>query len=224
VKVTTASGDIKKLVDSSSTKSPKKQKTFMTVGTWDGSDPSVFYAGSGASKIYRVDASESPTVVSNPSNGVGAVVDIGDIDGDSDTELVFVDGSQQVRYLNRDGTIVKLNNAGVGSNNALGAGELIQYNGKTWILIVDGSQNIALVTDDGGNQKRTVLSNSAVKAPITVADVDDDEDTEIVYIDKSSKKLRYVNNPLRGNQTTEPLLDADGNKIRVRPDTGVVSP
>jgi hypothetical protein len=223
LKITDTFGNTETFVDSSDAAAPKTDKTGMATGTWQGTVESVFYAGSSASTLYRADAGGSTETIATPGDGVGSVVDTGDIDGDSETELVFVDGSQQVRYLNQDGTVDKLDNAGVGSNNGLGAGTVVELDGKTWALIVDGSQDIALVTDDGGNQKQVVsTSPSAVKAPLTAADVDEDGDTEIVYV-SSSKKLQYVDNPLRSNVTTEQLTDSDGTNVKVTEELGAVS-
>lgn len=221
LKLTDTDGNTETLVDGGDPEAPKGDNTVIATGTWQGSDESVFYAGSGSSTLYRVDSGGSPQTVATPGDGVDGVVGTGDIDGDGETELVFVGSSQQVRYINQGGTVDKLDNAGIGSNNALGAGALVQLDGQTWVLLVDGSQDIALVTDDGGNKKE-ILSSGA-KAPPTAADVDTDGSSEIVYVQKNNK-LGYIDDPLRTNATTGSLVDSSGANIKVTEQIGVTSP
>lgn len=223
LQLTNVTGSTETLVDSSSSQSPRTGKTIMATGVWNESDNSVFYAGTQADRLYRVAPGGSSTEVVDPSNGVKGVVDTGDIDGDSETELVFVDGSSQIRYLNQDGSINKLDNAGIGSNNAIGAGDVLRLNGTVWTVIIDGNRNLALVTDDGKNRKGAIQTQKKPrKAPPTAADVDSDGETELVYI-ANGKRLKYVNNPL-DNPTTKRIEDANGQKVQVTEEPGVVSP
>jgi hypothetical protein len=188
----------------------------------------VFYAGSN-DKLYRTNASTSPVEVANPGNGANAVLDTGDIDGDGSDELVFADSSGEIRYLNSNGNINKLNTGGFGSNNGLGVGELITINGTVWVTLVDGSNNIKLVTDHNvGDRKRTIKpkniggNKGAAKSPITTANVDDDGNSEIVYIRSNNNKLRYVDNPL-GSEAVKELEDSNGQDIKADLAIGVIS-
>ena len=234
LRVVDDNGNTQTLVDSDNVadeKEPRTEETLMATGTWNGSDMSVFYANEDESKIYRVDAGGSPTAVANPADGTNAVMGIGDIDGDGQEELLFVDGSQQVRYVDDDNnTIKKLDNANAGSDDGIGAGQLPEFNGKEWALIADGSGYIVLVTDDGGNQTKTIKpdelagnNKTAAKAPLTAADVDGDGALEIVYVEASGKKVRYVDDPF-GSPSKKYLNDANGKKIKSNDELGVVSP
>ena len=211
----------KKLVDSSDSRSPRTNKTILAVGTWQGSEPSVFYANENKDTIYRVTADGTVTNVKEPGDGVNGVIGTDDIDGDSSDELLFVDGSQSIRYIDDDGAVTNLNNAEVGSNNGLGAGAVVTLNGRTWVVFVDTSNKVALATDDGGNEKQTAGSATAAKSSPTAADVAGDGSPEIVYVDKSNN-LKYIEDPLDGNKINF-LRSEDGNKISAASDLGVVS-
>jgi len=229
--ITDSQGNVNKLVDSSDTGAPRTSKALMATETWNRSGPSVFYADSGSDKVYRTNAStSSPVEVADPGNGANAVLDTGDIDGDGSDELVFLDGSQSVRYLNQDGSIDNLANAGAGASSGVGAGELITINGKVWTTLVDGSNNIKLVTDDGGNEVRTIKpaqtpggKKGTAKSPITSADVDDDGSSEIVYLRNGNNKLRYVDDPLGPAEGIKQLTNSNGAEIKADSAIGVVS-
>ncbi|MFB6120131.1 MAG: FG-GAP repeat domain-containing protein [Halobacteriaceae archaeon] len=171
------------LLDTGSTSvAAAASKSRMAVGTWNGSDTSVFFAGSGASKIYRVAPGGSPTLVANPGNGAGAVAGIADVDGDGADELVFLGSSQQIRYLEPDGTTVKVPNGGVGSNNGVGVGTPADFDGdgQARIPLVDGSGNLQLITHDG---TKTKLAAGVDKAPLAAQDWDGDGRPEVIYLD-----------------------------------------
>ena len=231
LKITDIQGNVEKLVDSSDTGAPGTSKALMATETWDRSGPSVFYAGSGSDKLYRTNASTpSPIEVADPSSGANAVLDTGDIDGDGSDELVFVGGGQ-VRYLNSDGNINKLNNGDFGSNNGLGAGELITIDGTVWVTLVDGSNNIKLVTDHNVGDRDRIIKpknttggkKNAAKSPITTADVDDDGNSEIVYLRKGNNKLRYVDNPLESEEIKDLTKSGGGGDPKADSAIGVVS-
>jgi len=230
VKITDTGGNTKTLVDGSVSASPKPKtsETLVTTGTWNGSDPSVFYAESN-DRLYRVNETGSPEEVLNPNNvnnlgSIKAVMDIGNIDDDNKSELVFVDGNQYISYLNQDGTVDRLTSYTVGTNNGLGAGELVEINGTVWALYVDDSDNneIALLTDDGATRERTINTSTQVaKSPLTAADVDGEGDEELVFID-ANKEVHYVDN-LAGPPVTRQLVDSAGNPIKANDQVGVVS-
>ena len=231
VKITDTDGNTKTLVDGSfsATPNPKTNNTLVTTGTWNGSGPSVFYAGSDNDRLYRVNETGSPEEVLNPDNvnnlgSIKAVMDIGDIDGDNERELVFVDGNPYIGYLNQDGTVDRFTSYTVGSNNGLGAGELVELAGTVWALYVDDNDNneIALLTDDGGTREETIATSTQVaKSPLTAADVDGDGDEELVFVD-TNNEVHYVNNPA-GSQVTRQLVDSAGNPITANEQVGVVS-
>lgn len=117
-----------------------------------------------------------------------------DGDGDGAKEIVFVDGSAQLRYVEEDGTTIrKISNGGVGSNNGIGAGEPADFegNGTVRVPFVDGIGYLSLVTVDG---TKTVLSEegsaiAVAKASVAAFDWNGDGTAEIVYIDGGTLHL-----------------------------------
>jgi FlaG/FlaF family flagellin (archaellin) len=174
-----------------------EDKTRLAVATWNGTGPDVLFTGD-TDTIYRVGPGGSPTEVATPDNGVNAVVDAGDMDGDGDTELVFADGSQEIRYLDDDGSTTGVT---AGSNNGIGAGSLVDYDGDgvQRVAIVDGGNNIKLVGSPSG-ESDVLIDNTRVagnapqarKSPLTVADVDGDGGNEIIYLGNDNGKVKYL--------------------------------
>jgi len=228
LRIVDSNGNTQTLVPSNSSNKPRTNKSLLATGTWDGSNTSVFYADNQEENIYRVDTTGTITEVADPGNGANAVLGTGDIDGDGNKELLFADSSQSVRYIDDDGSLTNLSNAGAGSNNGLGIGQPAEINGKVWAVIIDGSNQIKLVTEDGGNTTETIDvtnnggNNGASKSPITPADVDNDGDTEIVYV-ATGQELRYLDDPL-GTQSVKELNNSDGDTITAGGNVGVVSP
>jgi len=223
VKVTGPRGSTQTLATSSDIPDAVEyQKTRLAGGRWNGSDASVFFVDQNHATIYRVAPGESPTAVATPGNGAQAVVGVGDIDGDGDDELVFADGSQQLRYLESDGSTHNVDSGQTGSNNGIGSGSLID---------VDGDGTPALVAVDGGNEVivnrrpsgggTTVFSaTDAAKSPPTAADVDGDGSVEVVYVDRSSEELRYIDDP-DGSATIRPLNNETGAVVGGSDETGI---
>jgi hypothetical protein len=193
------------------------QKTALSVGSWDGSPTSVFYAGDGHSTIYRVAPSGNPVAVASPGNGVNVVLGSGDIDGDGTAELAFADGSQTIRYLEPGGSIHSTGQT-AGSSNNIGAARPVDLDGDgtATVPIVDGSNQILLVDSDGVDE--TIITGSddeqAAKSHIAVADIDGDGESEIVYLENndSPADLRYVDD-VGGSNTFESVYDDSGDRI-----------
>jgi hypothetical protein len=221
LRIVDSAGDTNTLVSDGAPSNPDTTKTLMTVGQWQGSDTSVFYVNKNHDTIYRVDGSGSTSVVATPGNGANAVMGTGDIDGDGADELLFADGSQQVRYIEPDGTTKALSGGGVGSNNGIGVGQPPDFDGDGAVraVIVDGSNNVKIVGE--AEPDVTFTATDAKKAPVTATDVDGDNDLEIVYVG-SSGYLEYVDDPL-GTPEIEDLTDENGNRITGDGTIGVVS-
>lgn len=221
LKLTDSAGNTNTLVSDGAPSNPDTTKTLMAVGQWQGSDTAVFYVNKNHDTIYRVDGSGSTTAVTTPSNGANAIMGTGDIDGDGSSELLFADGSQQIRYVESDGTTAKLDGGGVGSNNGIGVGQPPDFDddGVVRPVIVDGSNNVKIVGE--AESDITYPSTNAKKAPVTAADVDGDNTLEIVYVG-SSDYIKYIDDPL-GSSTVEYLTDDSGNKILGDGKIGVVS-
>jgi len=104
--VNDSTGEVQTLVDRSAvtaTARPDTDKSLMATGSWQGSPTSVFYADTDHAEIYRIAPGGSPILARDLSgNGVNSVLGVGDIDGDGDDELVYPDGSREIRYVDID--------------------------------------------------------------------------------------------------------------------------
>jgi hypothetical protein len=208
----------------------RTNNTHLTTGRFDGSATSIFYIANG--EIYRANPEESSTKIATPDNGASAVAGVRDIDGDSTSELVFVDGSQQLRYVEPNDdeaqTFTKIPNGGVGSNNGIGVGAPADFtgDGKADVPIVDGSNQIRLLGPEGVRE-RLITGNDdeqAAKAPVSANDVDGDGELELVYLENNNSpaELKYVDD-VGGNNSFEVLKDANGEKIQADTARGVTS-
>jgi len=216
-------------------RTPATSKTQMATGKWGEGPPSVFYANANGDALYRVswgpkgngpkgngpggngkknqNAPEMVASLGNSRNGAGAVVGIGDVNGDPDKELVFVDGSQELRYMDRPGdgdrekgdhqpgtAFPKIPGGSVGSNNGVGAGAFVDLNGDvaSSVVFVNGSNNIQIVNDGGVNRTIRVGNVNggngpgAAKAPPAVLDVDGDGGLEVAYVMNGSDQVQHV--------------------------------
>jgi hypothetical protein len=222
IQITDSDGQTATLVDSAHPSNPASSKTLLGVGSWQGSGTAVFYADGNNDRIYRITDGGTPVEVAAPGNGAQAVMGTGDIDGDGTAELLFADGSQQIRYLEPDGTVTKLQGGGVGSNNGIGVGQPPDFDGDGTVsaVLVDGSNNVKIV--GAAEPDRTFTATNARKAPLTTADVDGDGAAEIIYVSADADRLKYVDDP-RGAATIQQVVDANGDPVTAGGELGVVS-
>ncbi len=191
-----------------------KKPTRIAVGEWQPATLSgkLILAESNQGNIAGVDADGNAEVIAKPGNGCNAVMGIADIDNDGTDEMIFFDGSQEIRYLNQDGSTEKVQTGGVGSNNGTGIGPPADFdgNGVPRIPSINGSQNPTLITVDGN---KTILNKNGVarKAGVTPVDIDADGDLELLFLGNDGGKIRYVDDVLGSN--TIKTLRADGNTI-----------
>lgn len=227
-------GDTQELVSSSAGDgAPADDKTRLGTGTWDGSQPSVFYADEDHEDIYRVrgnsgggnsgngnngngnngngnngGGNDNIEKVVSPGNGAQAVLGIDDIDGDGSKELVFADASQHIRYVESPGgTIKKLQNGGVGSSEGIGSGGLVDLNGDGTVsaIFINGSNNLRVVNADGTN--RTIYLDDGSDdgaAKVPPTAIDLDDDPEL--------EIAYVRE--EDDDPDIEYVDADGSNIR----------
>lgn len=205
------------------------RNTHLTTGQWNDSR-SVFYvaATGNGGDICRVTPDIAPTRIASPENGVNAVSGIADIDGDGKNELAFVDGSQQLRYVEASDdltqTFAKIPNASVGTNNSVGPPAY--FNGKSTARIpfVDGSNQLHLADADGihttlvGGNDAEQVTNS----PICPADADGDGELEVVYIENNNSpaELKYIDDVGGANEPT-PFLNENNERVRADTARGV---
>ena len=221
-------GDAQELVPSSATDAaPADAKTRLGVGSWGGGDPSVFYANDNNDAIYKVswkqngggnenqNDPEKIADLDNSRNGAQAVVGLANINGDGDKELIYADGSQELRYMDEpnDGdndkgdheqgsAFPKIPNASAGSSEGIGTGSLVDLDGDGVfsVVFVNTSNNITVANDDGTD--RTIhlddgSDDGAAKTPPTAIDLDGDGDLEIAYLrnedEEDGPDVEYVN-------------------------------
>jgi hypothetical protein len=201
-------------------------KTRLAVGSWNDSPESVFFVDENHDTLYRVTPSGSPVEVATPGNGVQAVSGIGDVDGDGDDELVFADASQQLRYLEADGTTATLEDSQAGSNVGIGAGAVADLDGDgvASVVAVDGNNDVKIIgasTADGGEGTTVIAAADAKKSPPTVADVDGDGDDEVVYVGLANGNLKYIDDVYGSNDVVY-LHDDNGDRIAGSAETGAV--
>ncbi|PSQ14279.1 hypothetical protein BRD02_09890 [Halobacteriales archaeon QS_8_69_73] len=170
----------------------------------------ILYASEGKD-VFAMDADGNTEKIM--SNGATGVAGVADIDDDNKKEMVFLDGSQQLRYLNQDGSTSKIANGGVGSNNSTGFGPPASFENFSNVQVpfIDGSNQPSLVDYDG---TKTTLINSDVakKAACAPFDVDDDGKLEFVFIgsgDPYNGSIAYVDD-VGGSNDDKELVIGDG--------------
>jgi hypothetical protein len=221
LKAVNSSGNTETLVSDTSPSNPDTDKTRLATGAWKTSDASVYYVNENHNTIYRVSSGGSVSKIATLSNGANAVSGIDDIDGDNQDELIFADGSQQLRYIDKDGSVSEIQNGAVGSNNGIGVGGTLDSDsdGTARVVTIDGSNKVRLV---GVSETDKVFSStSAAKSPPAVADVDDDNSKEIVYL-SSNGNIRYIDK-FQSQPTLKDLKDSQGDTISGSKSLGVVS-
>lgn len=190
-----------------------KDNARLAVGRWHESDLSVFYANDGQNRVYRIAPGEkSQLVVEDTNSGISSPVGPADIDSDNATEFVYLGDSQQLRYLDDGGELVKIPNGGAGQSAGPGIGDPANFDGTGTerIPFVDGSNNLQLI-DASGNPVQ--LASNVVKAPIASVDVDHDGALEIVFIETGTNgQVHYVDD-VGGNNTVKQLKTDNGSEV-----------
>jgi hypothetical protein len=186
-------------------------KTRLSVGKWPPSSLSgnlILFADANTNHVYGVNKNGNVDQLTPGSygNGANGASGVGDIDADGQTELVFVDSSQQLRYLEQNGNTQKISNGGIGSNNSAGFGPPADFtgDGKVRVPFVDGSQNPALV-DAAGNKDILNSSGIAKKAAVAPVDIDGDDELEFLFLGNSSGKIRWLDDVGVSNTQKGPL-------------------
>jgi hypothetical protein len=209
------------------------EKTALAVGTWNGSDQSVFYVDSDSPReVRRVDGNGNVSTVADFGTKLKGVAGIGDIDDDSADELVAVTNGNKVFFFDDDGTVYDTG-ANVASNNNIGIGPPADYDGdggKERVPIVDGSNNLVLVgcsftLDVLTCTETQVLTDTASKTPVGTFDWNEDGQPDITFANSSDNDHMYYAE-IQGTGTsasadTVVVLDVDGNKVKVYVYAGV---
>lgn len=209
------------------TTNAKTNPSRLTAGTWQGSQPSIFYAN--ASKELRRVTSDGTSVAvpfTNTGNNdveIQAVSGIADIDGDGAEELVFggnspSGNSDSINYIDDDGTVAETNGA-YGTSSGIGLGEPADFDGDgvARVPYVDGSNNIKIVSATGTPTAIT-STGPAAKSPMASVDADGDGESEIVFLNQSAS-LNYVDNVTTDNRVRV-LTNSSGASITGQEATG----
>lgn len=209
VYTTSVGGDTANTINKGKQPKLKKQKTRIALRSWDPASLSgdlILSADNNSSSIIAVDSTGNTEVIAVPPNGCGGVAGVADIDDDGNDEMVFVDASQQIRYLEQSGSTKKVSNGGVGSNNSTGFGAPADFDGDNVpeIPFIDGSNNPAIVTASG---TKTLLNSSSIakKAAIAPVDIDGDGELEFAFLSSSSGKIKYIDD-VTGSNTVKTLM------------------
>jgi len=190
----------------------KKKGTRFALRPWPPASLSgdlILAADDGSEEIIGVDSNGNTETLAQPGDGCDGVAGVKDVDGDGALEMVFVDSSQQIRYLEQDGTVTKVPNGGVGSSNSTGFGSPADCGTGIEIPFVDESNNVALV-DYQGN-KTTLAHGVAKKSAIAPVDIDGDGTLEFTYISDDDGTIRYIDEVYGSN--TQETLYVDGSTV-----------
>ena len=139
------------------------------------------------------------------------------------------DASQDLRCVEPSGTVVEILNGGTGSNDGIGAGSVGDFDGDGTVAVatVSGSNEIKLVGAPGGEGVRTFFPPTlgggleAAKSPVSVADVDGDDEDEVVYVENSAPGELYYLDDIQSTPTVRKLVDDNGDRIGGSKETGV---
>jgi len=156
----------------------------LAVGTWNGSPVSVFYAGAGGNRIFRITPGGDPVEVVNASNsgGTDAAVGPAEVDGDGEREFVYVSAGETLHYFDIENGINTLAAGDLPSSHGGAVGQPNDFSG-------DGIESIPFV-DGGGDLELINATDTPIQvgqnvddAPLAVRDVNGDGRSEIVYLD-----------------------------------------
>jgi hypothetical protein len=149
----------------------------------------VLYRASGTNTLTSVDASGGTI-----DFGVNAPAEIAsplDIDGDPELEVAYIGGGDAINVVDRNGDTQQL--AVPGNTAPLGAGT---FDGSDVVVYVNGNNELATVDGSGTSSEIVRGKNNrftGAQAVAGVANVDDDSQQEIYYVE-SGPTVAYVDN------------------------------
>lgn len=211
------------------------QKSRIAVASWDGSDEAVYFTDSGNNNLWKANPTKednTSVLVASVSDGAQGAIGPADLDGDSDESFVISDGSQTLRYLEShcdDPTDQTLEKGDLGSNEGLGLGQAVDFDGNDKDSVTGAATGnklkiAGLAESEGGEGTEKIDPGTEIeKTSLTHADIDNDGAIEIVFVEKASPgHIMYVDD-VRGENTVKYLRDDEGNKIEASEKTGLVS-
>ena len=143
--------------------------------------------------LYRVEPGGSPRVIYDGEETKG-VLGHGDFTGDGADETVFRGSSERIKWVDESGTVGDTGTANYGSNNGVGLGRLVDYDGDGTrrVSAIDGSNVPALIDSNGEFYRPDDDYQEASKAPVAAADLTGDGNFEIVHRNTDTGTIHYM--------------------------------
>lgn len=185
----------------------------------DGKPAIVFSNRDDGEHLYRVEYGESPEAVVD-SNGdkikAAAIGGLGDLNGDGDLDIVFVDDDQDVVYLDNQ-SVTKVGVKVDEKKFNIGTPADFDDDGVDRVPIViqgggGGGEGVIQLVDSAGNTEDMSRNADNVKGSLATFDWNDDGTPEVVYVDNGdNKNLHRVQ--LAGNGAPA-IKDENGDKVQ----------
>lgn len=173
----------------------KFSNSLLGIGDWDGDGaPAVFYVNTSDGVIYRTEwtggTQDTPEMVGSGHEAT-AIAGIADYNDDGNADIIYTGTSANVKYLDGSGEVPVGRTVGSSAGMGIGAPRQHDGGGLVRIPIVDGSNNVGLLSYE--NDKRALTSSGpATKAPVAGVNWVGGGGKEVVYIEASSDTLYYA--------------------------------
>jgi hypothetical protein len=181
-----------------SAKSSKKNPSSATIGIGDvdgDGTPSVLYVRKNKNEIRRVESGgETAVMFTANNNGADGVLGYDDYDNDNTDEVVYIGGSQEIRY----GPSETSTGVGPAINNGVAVGPVATYEGTKRVPgDFGGSNNLGLL-DYTGSPVNSMSNGNASKTGMAAADVTGNGELEILFVNSNDGNIYYADADLNG--------------------------
>jgi len=201
-----------------------KDKTRLALAKWPGIDSTnntgvepdeyvIIYANRNKNGLYAMNADGDTEKIVSPDEGTLGAAGVANFDNNDENrkQMVFLDGSKELRYLTEDGTTSRLYYEVGDSNetNSIGLGPPASFENFSYVQVpfIDTSDppSPSLIgLREGEGLTKTTLAGDAKKAPCAPFDVNDDGELEFGFID-SEGDIAYVENVGSDSETDKKL-------------------
>ncbi|GAA0652252.1 hypothetical protein [Salarchaeum japonicum] len=200
--------------------------TRVAVGTWNGSDRSIFFGNNSGIYGVTLDSRDVFTVADQSNAQANGIIGITDFDGDSADELLFVTSNPGITFLDDDGTV---HSSSQSLSSPLGVGTPGDFDddGNVGVPYRDGSGYISILEFTSGSltsyQPNGVQEQPETGTGMGAADIDDDDTPEIIYVEYASNAgdpapIRYMQGP---SGDIGYILTESGEQVIVDTDTTI---
>lgn len=213
---------------------PRDDSTMAVAEDWyTTTGPYIYYAwndGSGnptdrRDEIRRADSSGYSIVATETGaqNGIQAVAGVADIDGDPGREIVYVDETGDIRYLDDDGsTFNDFSGLDIPSVSPPGIGIPADFNGDGVARVPYVNSTAGIVLADPSGSIQGIANGVAESSAMASVDWDRDGTPEIVFIESAgTDRLRVIDDVTSGSPTISTITYNGGNEVVADPDVGV---